>query len=321
MYPTKFILNPRAGGFSGLEKRIKDVVAHSKGSEILYSKLTEHGEVKIDGFKLDLRPSAILGGDGTQSSVINFIKKAYEEAGSECPAFFPMPCGTGNGIKVGLGLRQEPARLLEMYASERMQAREIDLIEMVEHDQSKNVVNIFDAGFVPDVLKTRNAIMLEHPADPAYNRKMFVLQYTWAALRVLQSNTSYNFSRIELDGKQQNNKNVKLITLGNGLCYSSKPGMYPLVLAMIDDGKISSAILRIGNNPLTFWGKAVVSGVLMALRIPNPATKYRDCEEVLFEGKDIPCEVDGEYIGRRDSLYFRIKKAKEKKGIKVYVPA
>ena len=314
-------MNPSAGGFSALEQRVRDLVASSKGSDILYSRLTESGEVNIEGFRLDGRPVAVLGGDGTQSSVINHVKRAYEQDGSECPPFFPIPCGTGNGIKVGLGLKQEPAKLLEMYAAESMVPRPIDLIEMLDGSSSRYIVNIFDAGIVPEVLKTRNAIMLENPAEPDYHRRMFVIQYTLAALRVVSNNTSYNFSRIELDGHQEKTKNVKLITLGNGLCYSSKPGIYPLVLAMIDDGKISSAILRVSSNPLTFWAKIVASAGLMALRIPNPASKYKDCEWVSIEGKDIPCEVDGEYLGRKDSLHFRIKKAKENKGIRVYVPA
>ncbi len=323
MRPTSFLVNKSVIGIkeSGLLQKINQYT--SSESKIYYSRLDKEGKVDIPGYKPDGRTVVVIGGDGTISSNFDYVQRAYEADSSKPPNMLPIACGTGNGINVALDLKLSGFELLERYASDKLIPRSIDLIEMQDNSRARYVLNIFDAGLVPLVLEQRNELLLKNPEFFNTHSKVYrqEIAYGLASLIAIAKGYNYEFSRIELDGKPQDTENVKLLTLGNGLSYSSKPGIYPLPVALIDDGLISTASHKIPSFGIPRWWVSLTTGITMLLHIKNPyAAKYSEAEEVLIEGHQIPCQLDGEYIGRKNSIELRIHKASEGKGLNILVP-
>jgi diacylglycerol kinase family enzyme len=326
MQPTNFIVNPKVIGLnkSRLFNRIKELAATCPGSEVFSTELDPAGRVIVSGYRLDLKPVVVCGGDGTISTTFDYLERAYRADSSPAPEKLAIACGTGNGINVALGIKKSPLQLIELYAQDRLVRKEMDLIELQDKAKSRYVINLFDAGLVPEVLQQRNEMLLRNPEFFKTHSRVYrhEIAYVLASLMVVAKAQEYGFSRLEFDQKPQPIDNVKLLTLGNGLSYSSKPAVYPLPTALIDDGKISAALHRIPSAWIPKGFVSFVTGVSMLMRMRNPyAVRYCEAEEVLIEGEQIPCQIDGEYIGRQDSLELRICKASEKKGTRVLVPA
>ncbi|RLE43007.1 hypothetical protein DRJ48_02100 [Candidatus Woesearchaeota archaeon] len=318
MQATNFIVNRAALGVPQLESLLEHLVAQAnkrqpknKQSKILYTELTRDGEVKIPRFKPDGKNIGILGGDGTVNSVVDTVKRQYEAESSECPPFLFVLCGTGNGIKIPLGLHATPEDTLMAYSKDEMRPKPIDLVELIEPDR-RYFVNMFDAGIVADVLKTRNKMLKVSP-EPLTRKEWYSrdVLYPLAALVEMLKDPRYAFTRIELDGRVVSKEHAKLVTLANGLCYSSRNTCYPAPHAKIDDGLLSTAIYKLkGRMDIT------KAAIMIRRGKPTSLAHYAHCTEALIEGKQLPCQIDGEYLGKLDRVAMVIKN----KGISVYVP-
>ena len=103
----RFIINPISG--TGNQKDIDKLIArnfHNRNYEIYYTKKPKHATVlSAEAVKLGIDSVVAIGGDGTVNECMKPIIDSNTALGI-------IPCGSGNGFAIHLGINKDPAQAI-----------------------------------------------------------------------------------------------------------------------------------------------------------------------------------------------------------------
>ena len=208
---TKIILNPYAGRWKGLQKRVEiERVMKSLGVdfELVMTESPLHGtDLAYQAVKNGFSPIISAGGDGSYSEVMNGIVLAAQETGADPTPLGLLPLGTANDLMVNLHLPTDILAAAKVIASGY--TRRIDLGEVSAWDisRTKKIKRYFD---------NNSAIGLEPTVTLIQQRISWLrgsIRYLLATLIAVAKNPKWKM-HLEWDSGNYDGP-ASLVTVGN----------------------------------------------------------------------------------------------------------
>ncbi len=267
------IVNPIAGGGRALQ--IADTLAETLRKEyhaecrLAKTEASGHAEALAREAAADPDTAMVLiaGGDGTLSEAARGL------SGSDLPIGI-IPAGSGNDFAHCLGLPKDPLEALRFAMSHAPRA--IDHCTL----NDGSFLNIIGTGF--DVTTLDYTEMYRGK----YHGR---LPYVLGVLQAMRKSRGQHL-RVTVDGKTEEGEYL-ICTAGNG---NFLGGGFPVnPTARPDDGRLDVVLIR----PIARWKLPVyLAGMLKGKHIHYRVTRHLEAEHVIFEGKGMRVDVDGEVI-------------------------
>lgn len=232
-----------------------------------------------------------VGGDGTLNEVVNGCMLAVaEDSTIELPVFGIVASGTANDFIKSTSLRgtvEEVIALAARGSYRPVDVGRVDYSDREDHQASRYFINVADMGIGASVVRRVNASDRRFGATVAYLWSIITafIDYRKPSIRVRSD------AGLDWEGR------ALACIIGNGRCFGS--GLYAVPDAVIDDGRLHSAIIGdvslldfVRKLPRLKWGRP----------IKHPEVIYHTCGSLTISTLDGPCamDVDGEYLDCRD---------------------
>jgi diacylglycerol kinase family enzyme len=226
-----------------------------------------------------------LGGDGTIADVIQGIRQAPE---TKETVLGIIPFGSGNAFRKSLGIPKNPRKALRLLAAGEI--REIDLIDM--EGRTAGFVSIGATAGV-----TLEKIQHEVPGLAGH------LLAAWRMFSLPVSEKEIElWEGLDDRGVPFEKKCLKLRFLD---CVIAKTNFFGYSWrvapkARLDDGYLDVTFFEI--SPLQF----LLLFPLIYFGVFQKTQKHFKAKRILIRGKDLPVQYNGEVLGVRDIIEFKI---------------
>lgn len=232
-----------------------------------------------------------VGGDGTLNEVVNGCMSAVaEDSTIELPVFGIVASGTANDFIKSTSLRGTLAEVISLAASgsyRPVDLGRVDYSDREDHQASRYFINVADMGIGASVVRRVNASS-RHVGATAH--------YLWSIITAFIDYRKPSI-RVRSDAGLDWQGRALACIIGNGRCFGS--GLYAVPDAVIDDGRLHSAIIGdvslldfVRKLPRLKWGRPIT----------HPEVIYHTCGSVTISALDGQCamDVDGEYLDCRE---------------------
>lgn len=225
------------------------------------------------------------GGDGTIADVIQGI---IESERADKVAMGIIPLGSGMGIRSSLGIPLSLPRAIKIIKEGH--AREIDLIAF------ENSYGTFGSvGATAKITEEKLQYKI-----PGFFGHMLASRIMLRLSRKEQEIGLYD--GIDDEGKQFNHKTMKLkvfdVVLGKTKHFGYGWKMMPE--AKIDDGYIDVTVFEISSSKFLLYFPSIYFGKFQKTQ------KHFKAKRVVLQGKNLPIQLNGESLGKRDIIELKI---------------
>jgi diacylglycerol kinase family enzyme len=198
--------------------------------------------------------------------------------------------GTANDFIKSTSLRGTLAEVISLAASgsyRPVDLGRVDYSDREDHQASRYFINVADMGIGASVVRRVNASS-RHVGATAH--------YLWSIITAFIDYRKPSI-RVRSDAGLDWQGRALACIIGNGRCFGS--GLYAVPDAVIDDGRLHSAIIGdvslldfVRKLPRLKWGRPIT----------HPEVIYHTCGSVTISALDGQCamDVDGEYLDCRE---------------------
>jgi len=234
---VRFVFNPRSGrprrNAPILPALREFIAAHGLDADVVCTEGPGHAtDIARDAVAAGCLRIVAVGGDGTVNEVAQALIHTPAALGL-------VPCGSGNGLALHLGIPTSPAEALQLAAGESGRVAELDTGTV----NGLPFVNAMGMGLDAEVGRRFN--LLARRGLPAY---------TWTALAAFFSRTTERCS-VTVDGRGET-IDALLIAVANSDQYGNQAKIAPH--ARVDDGVLDLVVVR----PVGFLGACVLGARL-----------------------------------------------------------
>ena len=276
------VVNPISGGrdkseiIDFLEKRFQ----REQQKLSIYYTSGKDDRSRLEGLILQLQPERVLviGGDGTIKLLAGILKETNIPIGL-------FPAGSANGLAENLDLPANLEELAEVALGNNL--RELDCIDVNE----EVCLHISDVGL--------NAELVKNYEEGMIRGKLGYLLQSIPAL--IKSDFPFRFS-INIDGEVHYREGF-LLAIANARKYGTGATINPI--GEMNDGRFEILVFKKFNIPQilkTFREEVELSEDFMEI---FPAR-----EAIIESEKELPFQVDGEYLGQVKKVVARISELK-----------
>ena len=268
-----FIVNP----ISGNRKRKRKIIRllESRGYRTVYSQYPSHAaELAREASQGTV---VAVGGDGTVNEVASGIASSGKKLGI-------IPCGSGDGLAIHLGIKGSPRRLLKII--EEGCTTKLDCCEI----NGKPFFSVCGTGL--------DAIVSERFAK---NGKRGLSTYIKEALNTWREFTPDTYTKV-IDSDEPFTVQAAMVTVGNSNQWGNGARIAPR--AKSDDGVLDITIVRMFRNieiPMLVW--RLMRGTIDR---SGKVDCYRGRNIVLKHVLPYPAHCDGDFIEEGKELRISV---------------
>lgn len=272
------LLNPGAGGRGDVRVRVERALAeHGIEAELAVSQSADDLRRLVEeGIEAGRTRFLAVGGDGTASMVVDAL---LQRDWAQPPVLGIVPAGSGSDFVRTFGIPQDPEQAVAHLVGPETYPVDVGVLEGAFG--TRHFLNAVNIGLLAAAVQRAEGL----------SRRLGGIRYKAAFWLTLPGFSTFD-ARVATDRHQFAGR-AATVVLANGQFFGGGVNIAPR--AALGDGLFDVQVFAISKWQVPLLYRKALRG----LHLRHPSVKrYRSAHLTIDADRDLPVEVDGDYVGR-----------------------